>query len=74
MLTIHGDHDEKKEEKDEGRRYHRIECHRGSFRRTIPLPATVQEDKIDASFKEGVLTIKMPKAEESKAKKIAVKG
>ena len=78
MLTISGEHkeeaEEKVEEKVEDRRYHRIERRRGSFRRTIALPATVQEDKVDASFSDGVLTITMPKADESKSRKIPVKG
>lgn len=74
VLTIRGEHKEEKEEKEEGRRYHRIERRRGSFQRIVHLPSMVQQDKIDASFKDGVLTIKMPKAEESKSKKIPVKG
>lgn len=74
VLSIRGEHSEEKEEKEEGRRYHRIERRRGSFQRTVQLPAMVQEDKIDANFKDGVLTIKMPKSEESKSKKISVKG
>lgn len=74
VLTISGEHKEEKEEKDEGRRYHRIERRRGSFQRIVQLPAMVQEDKIDATFQNGVLTITMPKSEESKSKKIRVKG
>ena len=74
LLTISGEHKEEKEEKENGRRYHRIERRHGSFHRVVQLPSTVKEDKIDASFKDGVLTVKLPKAEESKAKRIPVKG
>ncbi|MHC4855975.1 MAG: Hsp20/alpha crystallin family protein, partial [Planctomycetota bacterium] len=48
----------------------------GSFSRSIALPAEVDQEKIDASFKKGVLTVKLPKVpvEETKAKKIDIKG
>ncbi len=74
VLTVSGEHSEEKEEKEDGRRYHRIERRMGSFRRSVSLPASVQEDKVDASFRDGVLTIKMPKAEESRSRRIPVKG
>jgi len=70
-LTIKG---EKKEEKEEsGKGYvHREACY-GSFRRTIPLPEGLNQEKVEAAFKKGVLTVTIPRLEESKAKKIAVK-
>ncbi len=74
-LTISGQTSEKKEtEEGDGRKYHRIERRTGSFSRSVRLPCDVQQDNVDAELKDGVLTVKMPKAEEAKSKKIAVKG
>lgn len=72
-ITIKG---EKKEEKeDKGKDYYCMERSYGSFHRTIRLPIGVDREKVDASFKNGVLTVKLPKMEEakSKAKKIPIK-
>lgn len=67
-LVIKG---EKKHEKEEKwKTFHRIERSYGSFYRTLRLPTEVETGKIDATFKDGVLTIKLPKSEESQ-KKIA---
>jgi HSP20 family protein len=71
-LTVRGQRKEEKEEK--GKTYHRVERRHGSFSRTINLPCPVQEDEIAAEYQEGVLTITLPKTEESKAKKITVKS
>lgn len=74
MLVVKG---EKKEEKeDKGKDYYRMERSYGSFSRTIPLPVEVQEDKIDATFKKGVLTITLPKSEKAikATKKVAIKA
>jgi len=73
MLIIKG---EKKEEKeDKGKDYYRMERSYGSFSRTIPLPIEVETDKIEATFKKGVLNITLPKTAKAAAetKKIAVK-
>ncbi|MEW6357748.1 MAG: Hsp20/alpha crystallin family protein [Planctomycetota bacterium] len=72
VLTIKGEKKEEKEEKE--RSYHRVERSYGSFSRTLRLPATVDADKIEASFDKGVLEITMPKKEEQKGKKIEIKG
>ncbi len=70
MLTIRG---EKREEQEEKKRdYHRIERCYGSFTRTVSLPAAVDADNVEATFKEGVLTINMPKREEAKTRKVKV--
>lgn len=53
--------------------YHRRERESGFFRRIIPLPGAVQGDKVEASCKDGILTIKMAKPEEVKPRKIKVK-
>ena len=70
-LTISGE--KKQEEKVEKKNYHRVERSYGSFCRSFRLPANVNSDKAEASFKEGVLELKMPMKEESKKKKITIK-
>jgi HSP20 family molecular chaperone IbpA len=54
--------------------YYCRERHYGSFQRSFRLPAGVESDKVDANFKNGVLTIGIPKSEESKQKKIEIKS
>jgi HSP20 family protein len=71
-LWITGERKEEAEEK--GRTFHRMERRYGSFRRVIPLPASVKEDKVEAEFCHGVLCVKLPKSEEIKPKHIAVKA
>jgi HSP20 family protein len=71
LLTISGERKEEKEEK--GKTFHRVERRSGSFSRTVTLPAPVREDAVDAQYKNGILTVKLPKTEEAKAKKINVK-
>jgi HSP20 family protein len=71
ILTISGEKKESKEENEKG--YYHMESSYGSFRREISLPTDVDEDKIDAVCKEGVLSITLPKAEKTKAVKIKVK-
>jgi HSP20 family protein len=55
-------------------RYHRRERSFGSFSRTIQLPFMVDTDRVDASFKNGVLQISLPRADADKPKKITVKN
>jgi HSP20 family protein len=70
LLTIRG---EKKSEKEEKKRdYHRVERSYGLFTRTVRLPAAVDADKVEATFKDGVLAISMPKREEAKTRKVKV--
>ena len=54
--------------------WHRQERGFGSFTRTVELPTHVQSDKVTAEFKNGVLTLTLPKMEEVKPKRIAVKA
>jgi len=72
MLTIKG---EKKEEKEEKEYYH-VERSYGSFYRSLQLPCEVEEDKVKAAFKKGVLKITLPKSEKAQenVRKIEVKG
>lgn len=53
--------------------YHRRERGTGDFTRVVTLPVEIDADKVQASLKDGVLTVTLPKAEEAKARKIAVK-
>jgi len=72
VLTIKG---EKKEEKeDQGKDYYHVERTYGAFHRIIPLHASVDEKKVAAQFKNGVLTISLSKAAQTKSKKIAIKA
>ena len=73
VLTISGE--KKQEKREKGRDYYRAERSYGSFRRSIPLPAEVDADKVDAVFNKGVLTITLPKkAEAAGRKRITVKA
>ncbi len=74
MLSIKGEKTEEKEEKQKG--YYLSERQYGSFQRSFALPDNVEADKIDATFKNGVLTITLPKKAEAvkPEKKIAVKA
>jgi len=73
-LTISGEKRTEKEEK--GQTYHRMERRYGSFSRSIGLPEGVDFDKIDAKFKNGVLTVKLPKPEAvvTQRKRIPIKA
>ena len=71
MLTIRG---EKRQEKDERHKdFHRVERQYGGFQRTIHLPSSVDSNKVDASYKDGVLSITIGKRPDAKAKKITVR-
>lgn len=68
--------EKKREEETEEKGYYRHETSYGSFERVIDLPTEVDEDKAEAEFSKGVLTIKLPKSEEAQAKhkKIEIKS
>jgi len=70
-LTISGEKKESQERKEKG--YYYVESNYGSFRRDLNLPSEVDPTKVDASCKNGVLTIKLPKAEKAKSIKVKVK-
>ena len=71
-LIIRGERKLGTEEKEAN--YHRREREGGFFRRIIALPARVTSEKVAAKIKNGVFTITLPKAEETKPRKIAVKA
>jgi HSP20 family protein len=70
-LTIKGETQKEKEEKEGS--YHLRERRYGAFRRTIGLPTMVNANKAEAEYKDGVLTLTLPKAEEVKPKSINIK-
>jgi HSP20 family protein len=70
-LTIKGE--KKKEEEIKEENYYRSERSHGLFFRTLELPKDVHADKVKATFKNGVLEVRMPKTEEAKAKEVKVK-
>jgi len=70
-LTIRGE--KKKEEEVKEEKCYKSERSYGSFVRTLQLAATVATDKVKASFKNGVLEVRLPKTEEAKKKEIKVK-
>lgn len=69
-IRVRGEHKEEKEEK--GKTYHRIERRQGSFSRAFTLPAAVKDGKVTADYQDGVLSIVLPKTEQSKTQKIKV--
>ena len=70
-LTIKGE--KKKEDEVKEENYYRSERSYGAFVRTVALPKEVHADKVKASFKNGVLEVRMPKTEEAKTKEIKEK-
>jgi HSP20 family protein len=72
LLTVSAQREEEREEK--GRTFHRIERQSGRYSRSLTLPGHVNESEVAAEYHDGVLSITLPKTEESKAHKIKVKG
>ena len=72
-LTIRGEkQQEKKQEKREDK-YHRLERFTGSFQRSFTLPGSIKNDGIEAEYADGILTVRLPKAEHAKMKQIEIK-
>jgi len=71
-LTISGEKKEEQEKKEKS--YYYRESTYGSFRRDVNLPTDVDQGKIEAVYKDGVLSITLPKSERAKAVKVKVKG
>jgi len=72
LLTIKGEKRQEREEKEE--RYHRIERSYGAFTRSMRLPVAVDGMKVDAKFKNGLLTVTLPKTPGAKGTTIPVKA
>lgn len=72
MLTIRGEKRSEREGKKEQTRW--VERSYGSFSRSFTLPANAATDRVSAAFKDGVLTVTIPKREESKPKVISIKS
>lgn len=69
-LILKGERKREKEVKEEN--YHRVERSFGTFMRSFSLPVTVKQDQVKAKFKDGVLEVTLPKAEEAKHKQVKV--
>jgi HSP20 family protein len=71
ILTVKGERKQEEEKKEEN--YYLKESHYGSFCRSIRLPSEIKTEEIDATYKDGVLKLTLPKAEPEKAKRIEIK-
>ncbi len=69
-LYLKGERKFEKEVKEEN--YHRIERSYGSFARSFSLPGTIDSEKVQAEYKDGLLTLTIPKREEAKPKTIKI--
>lgn len=72
LLTIRGEKKEETETEEES--YHARERYYGSFQRSIRLPSEVKSENAEASFKNGVLNLKLPKSETARTRKIEIKS
>jgi HSP20 family protein len=70
VLTLSGERRMEQETRRE--RFQRVERHYGSFSRSFTLPATIDASRISASYKDGVLTVRLPQRDEAKPKQIEV--
>ena len=70
VLSISGEKSQVEEK--ENKNYHRMERSYGKFERSFRLPSHIKADAIKASFRNGVLSVKVPKSEEAKAREVAV--
>lgn len=69
QLVVSG---ERKAIVEDGKTYHRVERRYGKFRRALTIPVPVNEEAISAEYKDGVLTVTLPKSEKVKPKKITI--
>jgi HSP20 family protein len=74
VLKLSGEFSSESEKsEDKGVTYHLREHHYGAFSRTITLPTTVQGDKVQAEYENGIVTLTLPKAEEARPKTVNIK-
>ncbi len=71
VITLTGE--KKEEKKTEGQKFHRLESYYGSFQRSFVLPDGIKADKVEAAFKDGVLSVTVPKSEETQSKTVEIK-
>jgi HSP20 family protein len=71
VLRIRGER--KQEKEDQNKRFHRVERSYGSFMRTFTLPENVDDGKVQAEFKDGMLNVRLPKSDKAKPKSVQVK-
>jgi HSP20 family protein len=71
-LTLRGQRKHESEVKQD--KYHRVERSYGTFQRSFVLPTMVDQDKVQATYKDGVLELHLPKSEAAKPKRIAING
>lgn len=71
-LRVSGMHNEEKEEHDEEKQYYVKQIRKGSFERTVPLPAPVDKSSVKADYTGGVLTVTMPKTKEEEDEAVEV--
>ena len=71
-VTISGEHKEEKSTENKDDNYFRSEFHYGQFQRVVPLPMSIKTDRIKSDFKDGVLTLTMPKIETAPKKVVKV--
>jgi HSP20 family protein len=71
VLTVAGERKAEREDKEEG--FYRMERSFGQFRRSLTLPEGVDADKIAATFDKGVLEVRIPKPEERKPRRVAIR-
>ena len=69
-ITISGERKEEKEEK--GKTWQRVERHQGEFSRTVTLPCAVKNNEVSAVYRDGVLTVTLPKSAQAQTRKVAV--
>jgi HSP20 family protein len=72
LLTVTGEKRQEKEEKEE--RYHRVERTYGAFTRGVRLPVAVDASRVQATFKNGLLTVTLPKTPAAKGTTIPIKA
>jgi HSP20 family protein len=72
VLTVSGEKKREREEKEHD--YHLAERSYGKFSRSVRLPSTVNPDRVEASYKDGILTLTLGKKEQAKTKRIEVKA
>ena len=73
VLTIEGERTYNKAD-EKAETYHRVERGYGAFRRSFSMPTTVDASRVEADYRDGVLTVKLPRREESRPRQIQVNG